>query len=561
VHSSLPARRCVTRTCVRAINSCYGTRLFLHLLVSVCVTLLLCSAPALAQETAVTDATPGAVAHPERTGTVRVDGQTIVQLRGISAYPAEVRASAVAERIRQIAADPTISPDSITATADGESFSITAGDKVILRLYPADAELEDIPLPLLAEATSGTISGAIVKYRQDRTSGALSRSAAFTTLLTLLLLALIWGLGKLRRWLERVVRVRVAAGMESLERKSGAAVHRGHLWGFAQGFLQLLWVGTLLVLGYFYLSSVLGTFPWTRGAAHLLLEYIRLPLVSMGNAFVRSIPNLVFLIVLYFVVRFILRALHTFFQAIDRGRVTLNNFEQEWAIPTFRLLRIAILAFALVVAYPYIPGSDSAAFKGVSLFLGVIVSIGSTSFISNLIAGIALTYRGVFREGDWVRIGDTDDAPEGRVEEIRSQLVRLRTRSNERISVPSSTIINSNVTNYSQQLGPEGLVLRCEVGIGYDVSWQTVERLLLQAAADTEGVLQAPAPRVQTRKLGNFAVEYSLLAHIADAAELPTVRSALNRAVLDRFHEAEVQIMSPAYEGDPKAPKIPRAEG
>ncbi len=484
---------------------------------------------------------------------VRVDGMVLFKVIGVSSYPATTRARAIEQRIKTLAKDESIPVETIIYKAAGDDYNIIAGDQVLVRLVEADATLENIPLPLLAEIVSVRTRTVVNKYRADRTPQALRRSALYSAGLTVALGLLIWALTRLRKWLERVVRQRVDTRMESLERKSGSAFHRGHLWGLAQGLLHILWILVLLVIGYFYLSSVLGTLPWSRGIALLLLEYIKSPLITMGNALVRSIPNLMFLVVLWFVVRFLLRSLGAFFRSVASGRVQLANFEREWAMPTYRLLRLAVIAFALVVAYPYIPGSESAAFKGVSLFLGVIVSLGSTSFIANLIAGTALTYRGVFRKGDWVKIGDA----EGRVEEIRAQLVRLRTRSNELISIPSSTILNANVINLSDKGEGSGIVLRCPVGIGYDVSWETVEKLLLAAARDTEGVMPEPQPVVQTIELENFAVAYALLVRVADPATLPTVRTRLNRAILDQFHGAGVQIMSPSYENDPATPKIP----
>ncbi|MEJ2534831.1 MAG: mechanosensitive ion channel [Gammaproteobacteria bacterium] len=510
-------------------------------------------------------AAPGSVlaqqsgeASPSRAGSsadVRVDGKVLFQVRGISAFPAADRARTLARRIEALAEDESVPPEAIAFRAEEDHYTILAADAPIARLYDFDAALEDVPLPVLAEVISVRVADAVRKYRADRSPEALSRSALFSALLTAGLILLVWGLAKLRRWLERVLRARVDASVKNLERKSGSVIHRGHLWRLSQGLLQALWILALLVIAYFYLSSVLGTFPWTRGAALLLLEYVRSPLVAMGSAFVGSIPDLIFLVVLWFIVRYLLRTLRTFFRAVGQGRVQLQNFEREWADPTYRLLRIAVIAFAIVIAYPYIPGSESAAFKGVSLFLGVIVSLGSTSFIANLIAGIALTYRGVFREGDWVEI----DGAEGRVEQIRAQLVQLRTRDNERLSIPSSTILNTNVTNLSEQADGNGLVLRCPIGLGYDVAWRRAEELLLAAAQGLEGVLQDPAPVVHVRELGDFAVQYVLVVRIADPGPLPAIRTQLNEAILDRFHGAGIQIMSPAYENDPAEPKIPSA--
>lgn len=511
------------------------------------ILLVLAPAPGFAQEAASAPA-----AQPDQAG-VRVDGEVLFRVRGISAFPADRRARMAAGRIVEFARDEAVPVDAVTAVARADHLEVVAGDALLVRLYDFDADLEGVPLSVLSEVVVARIAEAVDKYRADRSADALIRSGLTTLGLTLALVLLVWGLAALRRRLAVSLKARVDRGMADLERKSGAAVKRGHLWGLAQAVLQLGWVLSLLVVGYFYLSSVLGTFPWTRGVALVLLDYVRTPLLAMGTGLVRALPDLAFLVVLWFVVRSLLRVLRQFSRAVRAERVKLAGFEPEWAEPTYRLLRIAIIAFSVVVAYPYIPGSDSAAFKGVSLFLGVIFSLGSTSFIANLIAGTALTYRGVFRVGDWVEIGDSA----GRVEEIRAQVVRLRTRDNEQVTIPSSTILNSNVTNLSSDRESEGLVLRCRVGLGYDVDWRTAERLLLEAARYTDGVLAAPAPFVNVDVLGDFSVAHTLVVRIAEPGPLPAIRTRLNRAVLDRFHGAGIQIMSPSYENDPAQPKIP----
>ncbi len=511
-------------------------------------------APALAQETG--EAVP---APPDRksVAAVRVDGKVLFQVRGISAYPANRRASEISERIVTFARDDNVPVTVLSFTAHEDYYAIKAGELQLTRLYEFDADLEGVPLPVISEVVVGRIAETVVRYREDRSSEKLRLSALYAVGLTVVLVLLAWAVTRLRRWLERIVKARVDASMADLERRSGSVLHRGHLWTVANGLLQALWILALLVIAYFYLSSVLGSFPWTRGVALLLLEFIRTPVVVMAEAFVHAIPDLMFLLVLWVVVRYLLRTMLGFFEAIASGRLRLNNFDVDWAMPTYRLLRIAVVAFALVVAYPYIPGSDSAAFKGISIFLGVVFSLGSTSFIANLVAGMALTYRGVFREGDWVRIGNA----EGRVESIRAQTVRIRTRANERITIPSSTILNADVVNYSDPIAGGGLVLSCEVGIGYDVAWRDVERFLLTAAERTEGVRETPAPWVYVLSLGDFAVSYALRVVIDDPKNLPAIRNRLNREVLDAFHAEGVQIMSPAYVADPESPKVPTPEG
>ena len=212
----------------------------------------------------------------------------------------------------------------------------------------------------------------------------------------------------------------------------------------------------------------------------------------MGLGVLASLPDLAFLVILVFIVRFVLRATRTFFARVDRGWIRLANFDRDWAMPTYRILRILIVAFALVVAYPYIPGSESDAFKGVSIFLGVIFSIGSSSFVANLLAGYSLTYRGAFREGDRIRIGEHL----GDVVAVRALSTTLRSLKNEEINIPNSEVLSSAVTNYSSYQKDRGIVLHTDVGIGYDTPWRQVEALLLTAAARTRGLESTPEPFV-----------------------------------------------------------------
>jgi small-conductance mechanosensitive channel len=211
-----------------------------------------------------------------------------------------------------------------------------------------------------------------------------------------------------------------------------------------------------------------------------------------------------------------------------------------------------VVAFALVVAYPYIPGSESAAFKGVSIFLGVVFSLGSTSIISNLIAGYALTYRRAFRVGDRVKIGDVI----GDVTDVRLQVTHLRTAKNEAVIVPNSVILNSEVTNYSTFAKTSGLILHTTVGIGYEVPWRQVEAMLLEAAARTPGILETPAPFVLQRGLGDFSVVYEVNVGCHDPRNMWLLYNDLHRSIQDVFNEHGVQIMTPAYEADPQEPKV-----
>ncbi len=243
------------------------------------------------------------------------------------------------------------------------------------------------------------------------------------------------------------------------------------------------------------------------------------------------------------VVRYIIRLTRLFFKGVELGRIRLENFDRDWAAPTFKILRFLILALAVVVAYPYIPGSDSMAFKGVSLFLGVIFSLGSSSFIANMVAGLSMTYRGAFKQGELVKIGEVV----GTVDDIKLMTTRIRTAKNEIAVIPNSSILNTNVVNYSTLAASQGLVLHTVVGIGYDVPWRDVEAMLLLAVARTEGLKAEPKPFVLQVSFGDFSANYEVNAYCDDALRMLSLYSALHASIQDVFNEHGVQIMSPVY--------------
>jgi small-conductance mechanosensitive channel len=307
-----------------------------------------------------------------------------------------------------------------------------------------------------------------------------------------------------------------------------------------------------MVISYMYLNLVLGLYPWTKALARRLLAVFLDPLNTMGTAVLDTLPNLAFLAILIVVTRYGLKGVRLFFVGIDHGTVTLAGFEREWAMPTYRIIRLLGIAFALVVAYPYIPGSQSDAFKGISIFLGVIFSLGSSSFIGNMIAGYTMTYRRAYKLGDHIRVNDI----EGDVVEMRLLVTHLRTVKNEEIVVPNSVILNSHVINYTTLARSHGLILHTTVGIGYEVPWRQVEAILRMAAERTPGLLNKPQPFVLQKSLDDFAVTYELNAYTDNPQATPQLYTALHQNILDLFNEHGVQIMTPAYQGDPDAPKM-----
>ncbi|MEF8747956.1 MAG: mechanosensitive ion channel family protein [Candidatus Accumulibacter propinquus] len=493
--------------------------------------------------------------HPDATvatAAVEVDGRVLFRVRGVSSFPARERAAAITERIKRLAGDPALPADSVRLVESGGYSSIMAGDRRVMALFDSDARIEEVARETLGLALCERIGKAIDEYRHDRDTQVLQRrgleaagaTAALATMVTLLL----WLARQLNGLLERRFRSRIHhLGIQSFE-----IVRAESIWAGLRAALSALRMLSILIVSFIYLDFVLSRFPWTRWLAGNLTDFALRPLRLIGEGLIGYFPDLIFLIVLALLVRFVLRLLRLFFDAVAQGSVTLLHFEAEWARPTYKIARFALLVLAVIVAYPYIPGSESAAFKGVTLMLGVVVSLGSSSIIANLIAGLMITYRRAFRVGDRVRIGEVT----GDVTQVRLQVTHLRTLKNEEVTIPNSQILNGHVMNYSSLAKKQGLILHATVGIGYETPWRQVEAMLLQAAARTPGLLAEPTPFVMHKELGDFCVSYEINAYCNDARMMEHLYTELRRNILDLFNEYDVQIMTPAYEGDPKQPKV-----
>jgi small-conductance mechanosensitive channel len=505
--------------------------------------------PAQAEETppAEIKAQPKAQVAP-----VSVDGETLMYLRGVTSYPAERRAAVTRERIIALAQDDNFDVTGLSLVEFDDRSEVTAGDEVILRIFDADAALENIDRPILAEVYLLKIKQAIEEYREVRSGPVLLQGALYALGATAVMLLLLWIAQRLFRWLVRWSEENVQQGVEELASKSHQLIQAGPIWTVIASLLRLLRSVTYLLIAYFFLNTVLGLFPWTRPLAKVLFKLILDPLASLWFGFLDALPSLAFLVVLWFVVRYLLKIVRAFFRGIERKRITIEGFDPDWATPTYKLVRLAVIAFSLVIAYPYIPGSDSMAFKGVSVFAGILLSLGSSSFIANSIAGLSMTYRAAFREGDRIKVGDVV----GTVEEIKLMVTKVRTPKNEQVIIPNSNILNDNVTNYSHMARRGGVILHTVVGIGYDTPWRQVEAMLLLAAERTGGLKQEPPPFVLQQLLGDFAVNYELNVYSDKEHQMPALYSELHANIQDVFNEHGVQIMSPAYETDPAESKI-----
>ncbi len=483
---------------------------------------------------------------------VMVDGKTLFYVIGTTSYPAEDRAKVIAERIENIAADYSLRADSIRVIHGDTQDDLFISNKFIVSVIDADARLEGVQREVLILIINKNIIKSIHAYRNDRSSEALLNKTFYAigaTLITLVLLLLLhWIMKRVRIRLEMLLKTKI----ENLESRSFQMIRSKQLWITFYSFIKTIKFLLILIIIFIYAQYVLGLYPWTKAVSISLLGFFLNPLSAFGTSILNFIPDLAFLIIIYFITRYLLKLIKLLFYGLEHGTIKISGFDAEWSIPTYKILRILLVAFAIIVAYPYIPGSDSDAFKGVSLFIGILFSLGSSSLIGNLMAGYSMTYRKTFKKGDLVKI----DNYLGQVMDMKLFVTRLRTPKNEEIVVPNSIILNNNVVNYSSLAAERGLILYTTVGIGYETSWRQVEEMLKVAADRTEGILKEPSPFVLQKLLGDFAVTYELNVFCNDPINMMKHYTALHQNILDVFNENNVQIMTPAYEGDPHEPKV-----
>jgi small-conductance mechanosensitive channel len=298
-----------------------------------------------------------------------------------------------------------------------------------------------------------------------------------------------------------------------------------------------------IVLILLYLAAIFSIFPQTRGLVNGLLDSIFQALARGWNAFVAYLPSMIDLIIIIVVTRYSLKFIRFVFREIGKKTITFPRFQPEWARPTYQLVRFGVLALALVIAFPYLPGSASPAFKGISIFIGVLVSLGSTSLVGNIVAGIALTYTRAFSIGDRVQIADTI----GDVIDKGLFVTHVRTIKNVEITIPNSMVLGSHIINYSLQARERGLILHTTITIGYATPWRLIHEALIKAALATADILPEPRPFVLQTSLNDFYVSYELNAYTNEPLKMAVIYSELHQNIQDQCKEAGIEIMSPHY--------------
>ncbi|MBO9449556.1 mechanosensitive ion channel family protein [Tropicibacter sp. R16_0] len=486
---------------------------------------------------------------------VIVDGDELFLVRGSSALPAKERAERIQDRITEAA--ETLTSDTFDITIRGGEFGedILVNGKMVSVTTVADAEFEQMEIDVLAGLQAQAIEAAILKYRENRSQSARIDSA---------LSAVAWSVGflivsflfftrrrKVSNFVEKLARKRTA----QVEAATKSILQRKALTSLINFFVMIFLWACYLILFYYYLSFVLLAFAETRPVAELLLKYVSEPLLGVVRAIIAYLPNLIMLGIIALIARYLIQGIGIFFDNLEQGVFEIADFEKHWIGPTFFLTKILIIVIALVFAYPYIPGSDSRAFQGLTILAGVMVSLGSNTVVSNMMAGLFVIYRRSTNVGDRIQVGDKI----GDVVEIKLMETVIKSIKNEMISIPNAQLLNSEVVNFSRKVDGRGILVHTTVGIGYEEPPKKIKAMLIEAAHRTQGLKKNPAPFVLWTQLADYAINYEVNAFTSRGSSLPKIRSDLHENIVDVFNENGTQIMTPSYISDPEVPKIPEA--
>jgi small-conductance mechanosensitive channel len=500
-----------------------------------------------------------APAVPVRTAvepaTLVINNRPIVTLRGLflSRTPSQ-RVEAARLRIASLLDADT--EGTISANPTREGSAIALGGQLLFLITPPDVdELAGETLEQTSQAAVAALNLALAERLELRDTRLMAWAIGRSVVATLAFLAMLAIVRRLYRVADRLLdrRAEQLAGKTSI--RGFALFTPTQLLTVMRRVVQVVLGAFVLFGAYLWLTFVLGQFPYTRPWGEQLGGFLFGSVKSVLATMVGWIPGLVVAALIILFTRWLTRLVSAFFTAIQEGRVAMPEALAETAQPTRRIVNAILWILALVMIYPYLPGSNSPVFKGISVFVGLVVSLGASGVVGQYLSGLVIMYSRALRPGDVVRIGDD----EGVVVSLGMLSTKLRTVKREEINIPNNLLVSTVTRNFTRLAGAEGAIIHTTVTIGYDAPWRQVHAMLLEAAARTPGLRREPPPFVLQTALSDFYVEYQLNAHIERPDTRLVTRALLHANIQDVFNEHGVQIMSPHYEADPGEKKwVPR---
>ncbi len=504
-------------------------------------------APARSQLPAATEVQQAIGAEP---GSVVLDGKTLFQIRSnFGPLSALQRANLANEQLTTVANNSQISPESVRAENAQGITLIVAGKKNvhITIITPEDAKAEGQTQAALTKDYLAAIRSSLITFREQRSVENILRGVGYAILATLLLWLVVQLLNKLFAGTLDRLKDWLAEYSDRLKNSNRGIFAITPFITVALHFAELGQNVLYLSLACLYLFLIFGFFPWTQGLSSNFWAIVGSTLAEFERAIVGYLPNLFTLVLIVFITREILSFIHLFFKEIKLGNISFPWFYSDWVQPTFQLVRFFVLALALAIAMPSLPGFKSPAFQGVSLVVSALLTLGAASAVSNIIGGFIVVYTRSFQIGDMIKIGEIV----GIVLEKDVLVTRICTPKNVVITIPNSTILGSSIINYSTSAkdlkDSTGLVLHTTITLGYDIPWQKVHAVLIEAAQATPEILSNPAPFVLQTSLNDYNVSYELNAHTDCPEQFPAIYSDLHRNIQDKCNEADIEIMSPSF--------------
>ena len=479
----------------------------------------------------------------EPTAYVLFQGDSLFTINsGLGPFTPTIRAEYISERLENLARKITVVQDSFFISEVEGYTLISYKETVIMSITDADASVLGLPRQKIATNNIGIIKQSFIQHIEKKSVTGWLINIGYTILTLIGLIIIFILINIFFKWINK----KLLNYEKGLKRKRKSFFRylapKGPQYFFI--FLSnIVKIALIVLILFLYLPLLFGFLPWTKELVTQFYAYIANPIKYIVTGLINFLPNLFYIIIILFITRYILRILNYVAQEIEEEKLKMKGFHKEWAHPTLNIVKIIIYAFAIVFMFPYLPGSDSPAFQGVSIFLGVLFSLGSTSAIANIVAGIVITYMQPFVIGDRIMINGVV----GDVVEKTLLVTRIRTIKNEDVTIPNATIINTHLFNYSKYAKELGLILHPTITIGYDIPSETVIKLLLMAAKNTKGLTREFKPFVLQKSLNDFYVEYELNVYTKQAGKMALFNSELNKSIQAEFNKAGVEILSPHY--------------
>lgn len=461
----------------------------------------------------------------------------------IGASTAANRSEQISKKIKILSENDDFSSDSLLILPFENNLDLVYGEIIIASVSDADAQYAEIEKEKLAENWKVKILDSIEAAKKERSVWKWLLRIFLVALVFAFAYGLIWAIQKGYRWSLKFIIRNKKKFLKDLSYKDYTFLKAEQELAVILFAVKILrWV-IYAISAYILLPLLFSIFPFTRGWADYLFHLIWSPFRGILISIWEYLPNLFSILVIYFVIKYANKLIRYVFSEIQAEKLQISGFHADWAMPTYSILRFLLYAFMFVLIFPYLPGSDSEIFKGVSVFIGILFSLGSSTAIANMVAGLVITYMRPFKIGDRIKIGEVT----GDVVEKTLLVTRIKTIKNEEITIPNSSVLSGNTVNYSTHARQEGLIVHTTVTIGYDVPWSKIEAALIDAAKRCKWLEKKPTPFVLQTALDDFYVAYQLNAYTKEASKQAIIYSEMHKHIQDSCNENGIEILSPHY--------------